>query len=74
MVSVELKETFLQLVRLGIGTGTVNGSWLTVPGSVDWVALKALADAQGLTAIVLDGLDKLKFKVDSLEFKDSSEV
>lgn len=54
-----LQDSFLQLVRLGIGTGTVNGSKLTVHGSDDWQALKALADEQGLSAIVLDGIDKL---------------
>ena len=55
----DLHESFLQLVRLGIGTGTVNGSKLKVHGSDDWQALKALADKQGLSAIVLDGIDKL---------------
>ena len=58
MLSSELKDTFLTLVRLGIGHGMVNGSRLTVQGSIDWQALKALADKQGLSAIVLDGLDK----------------
>lgn len=56
----DIHESFLQLVRLGIGTGTVNGSGLTVHGSTDWQALKVLADEQGLSAIVLDGIDRLQ--------------
>ncbi len=52
-----LHESFLQLIRLGIGTGTVNGSRLTVHGSDDWQALKALADEQGLSAVILDALN-----------------
>ena len=56
-MSVELQDTFLSLVRLGIGTGTVNGSRFTVHGSVDWEALKVLADRQGLSAVVLDALN-----------------
>ena len=61
-MSVELQDTFLSLVRLGIGTGTVNGSRFTVHGSVDWEALKALADEQGLAAVALDGLNLLNFQ------------
>lgn len=54
-----LKSYFLSLVRLGIGHGTVNGSRFTVNGSdsVDCMAVKALAEKQGLSAIVLDGLN-----------------
>lgn len=58
MVSKELQDIFLQLVRFGIGTETVSRSWFQVSDSTDWVELKAVADEQGLTAIVLDGLDK----------------
>ena len=54
MYSSEIKETFLQLVRLGIGTSKDA----KILNSIDWVQLKALADEQGLTAVVLDGLDK----------------
>ena len=56
---MDVYELFLWLVRLGIGTGTVNGSRFTVLGSVDLEALKALADEQGLAAVVLDGLNLL---------------
>ena len=53
-MDTNIHETFLQLVRLGIGTSKDA----KIPNEVDWVALKALADAQGLTAVVLDGLDR----------------
>ena len=45
--------SLLQLVRLGIGhTETTE-----ITDNVDWVALKALADRQGLSAVVLDGIN-----------------
>lgn len=72
------KETFLQLVRLGIGhmeptpnrgqsdpfelprcEGGIRSQTTEITEKVDWVALKALADMQGLPAIVLDGLGNL---------------
>lgn len=40
-------------MRLGIGTSKD----IIIPVDVDWIALKALADQQGLTAVVLDGLN-----------------
>ena len=46
-------EIFLKLVRLGIGR--TDSTDFT--DKVDWVQLKALADAQGLSAVVLDGLN-----------------
>ena len=54
-------DTFLQLLRLGIGHTDKSGFKFQDPGfkSVDWVQLKTLADAQGLSAVVLDGLDSL---------------
>ena len=48
-------EIFLKLVRLGIGR--TDSTDFT--DKVDWVRLKALADAQGLSAVVLDGLNSL---------------
>jgi len=53
-----IHSAFLQLVRLGIGTWDVNDSRLSVPDSDsdEWEKLKALADKQGLTAVVMDGL------------------
>ena len=49
----DLHESFLQLVRLGIG----HTESTEITEKVDWVALKTLAERQGLSAIVLDGLD-----------------
>lgn len=61
----KMKETFLQLVRLGIGTehnvsACVNN---------DWPAIQALAEQQGLAAITLDGIEKL-----SIEQRPSTEL
>lgn len=50
-----LHESFLQLVRLGIGTSKHE----IIPKDVDWQAVNMLAEGQGLSAIVLDGIDKL---------------
>ena len=54
MVSKELKDAFLRLVRLGIGHSAD-----ALPDRVDWAELQALAERQGLLAVVLDGLDVL---------------
>ena len=52
----DLREAFISLVRLGIGhTDTTD-----IIDKVDWVALKALAAKQGLTAVVLDGIGTLQ--------------
>lgn len=68
-----LHDTFLQLVRLGLGLAEsteiaesddgldcVKSAKSTV--NVDWKALKTLADAQGLSAIVLDGINEVRSK------------
>ena len=47
------KETFLSLVRLGIGHATC------LPSSLNWQEVRTLAKGQGLYAIVLDGIEKL---------------
>ena len=52
-VTFELKQAFLPLVKLGIGCRC------TLPDVVDWQVIKALADKQGLTAIIVDGIEKL---------------
>ena len=54
-MATNLHESLLQLVRLGIGTSND----VTIPKDIDWVELKALAERQGLSAIVLDGLNRL---------------
>lgn len=50
-----IETTFLDLVRLGIGTS--NDA--SIPEDVDWISLKALAEQQGLSAVVLDGIERL---------------
>ena len=47
--------TFLQLIKLGIGTSKDA----KISKDVDWDLLKALADVHGLTAVVLDGVSVL---------------
>lgn len=54
-MDTNLHELFIQLVRVGIGTSKDA----KIPNEVDWVQLKALADSQGLSAVVLDGMDML---------------
>lgn len=54
-MKTDLHESFLQFVRLGIGTS----KGVTYSKDVDWTHLKALADEQGLSAVILDGIDKL---------------
>lgn len=50
-----LHESFIQLVRLGIGhTDTTE-----ITGNVDWEEVKALAEMQGLSDVVLDGIELL---------------
>ena len=49
-----LRESFLSLVRLGIGHSVFQ-----IPEVIDWRAIQALADEQGLSGIVLDGIEKL---------------
>lgn len=49
----ELKDTFLGLVRTGIGH-----ECRLVSEGVNWNELQILADKHGLSAIVLDGIDK----------------
>lgn len=51
------KEAFLYLVRLGIGTGTVLGFKYQYP--IDWSAVKALSEDMEVSAVVLDGIEKL---------------
>ena len=49
-----MKNAFLSLVKLGIGKTVTD-----LPQSFDWNSLYALAGEQGLTAIVLDGIERL---------------
>lgn len=50
----KLKETFLTLIRLGIGHPVA-----IIPESIDWESIRDLASEQGLSAIVLDGVQAL---------------
>lgn len=50
----DLKNTFLTLVRLGIGHYSE-----ALQQNVKWDELKALAEQQGLSAVVLDGIERL---------------
>lgn len=52
--SMNNQIVFLQLVRLGIGhhAGSISGE-------INWDTVQALAERQGLSAIVLDGIEKL---------------
>lgn len=54
-MNTNFHDSFLQLVRLGIRTS----KGVLVSKDVDWTQLKKLADEQGLSAIVLDGIGKL---------------
>lgn len=49
------KELFLSIVKIGIG----NATMLQVPDNVDWNALENLAAQQGLSAVLVDGVEKL---------------
>ena len=60
MYSAETIEVFLRLVRVGIGND--SSRQVVIPDNIDWVELKTLADAQGLTAVALDGLNLLNFQ------------
>lgn len=48
------QDTFLQLVRLGIGHDSGN-----IAGVFDWNDIQSLAERQGLSAIIVDGVEKL---------------
>lgn len=50
-----LHDIFIQLVRLGLGHIAD-----TLPSEIPWSELQALANKQGLSAVVLDGIDVLR--------------
>lgn len=58
MLTTELKETFFSLVRLGIG----NASAARMPENIDWNALEALAAQHGLSAVLVDGVERLSLE------------
>lgn len=54
MFTSQVTDSFLPLVRLGIGHPSYE-----LPEQIDWNAVKALADQHGLSAIIIDGLERL---------------
>lgn len=54
MVNSVIRELFLQLIRSGI----VTSEDAKISTDIDWQQLKFLAAEQGLTAVILDGLDR----------------
>ena len=54
LISSRTSDAFLALVRQGIGHES-----RVLSQDIDWTAIKALADAHGLTAVVLDGLNEV---------------
>ena len=50
-----VKEFFLSLIKLGIG----NAEVIPVPKQIDWNALEDIAAKQGLSAVLVDGIEKL---------------
>lgn len=57
-MAIETQNAFLSLVRLGVGVenGLIDSE---LNKSIGWNALQALAEKQGLAAIVLDGIENL---------------
>ena len=51
---VQISHIFLQLVKLGIGHQSSS-----LPESIDWRNIEDLAAKQGLTAVMIDGIEKL---------------
>lgn len=51
-----IEEVFLSLIRLGIGNSKIIAP---IPKDIDWNALEDLATRQGLSAIMVDGVERL---------------
>lgn len=60
----DIDNFFLGLVRLGVGHPAE-----IVAADFDWNEIQTLANSQGLTAIVLDGVEQLKVKSEELKVK-----
>ena len=54
MLDRQIADVFVSLVRLGIGH-----SIKVLPDAIDWQTIHSLSSKHGLTAIVLDGVQKL---------------
>lgn len=60
MIHTNVTNTFLHIVRLGISTETPESSRsFAMPEDVNWNEIQALAEQQGLAAILLDGIGNL---------------
>lgn len=57
-----IQGTFIQLVRLGIGHTGLSMDSGFITDDVDWEGVKALAEMQGLSGVVLDGIERLTGK------------
>lgn len=55
MENSQIKSVFSSLVRLGIGQSAIVES-----DNINWNKIKVLADEQGLSAVVLDGIEELR--------------
>ena len=69
-MTTQKQDTFLQLVRLGIGHNLVLDSKFQVSSSLsaeEWEELQALAERQGLLAVFADGIEQLKVKSEELK-------
>ena len=53
-VSASVKESFLALVRLGLGLPATD-----IRGDIDWQSLQELATQHGLSGVALDGIEQL---------------
>ncbi len=58
----EDKQAFFSLLRMGIGKSRDTN----IPAHIDWSEIKEMADKQGLSAVVLDGLNEVRRKGDDL--------
>lgn len=56
-MNLKVNRSFLSLLRLGIGNSSPRD--VSLPKEFDWEAVKALADKQGLSAVILDGIERL---------------
>ena len=53
-MKTKTEEAFLSLVRLGI-----HHHGLVMPEQIDWGEVRSLADIQGLSALIIDGIEQL---------------
>lgn len=58
MSSFAIKESFLSLIRLGIGHSTAY-----LPHDIDWQRLNVMALEQGLSAIMIDGIESVPKRI-----------